>query len=97
MRVSREKGLGHNTLNNFIIKILLVKEKICFREREREREREIKRFDNLALTPKLLPTILTIYKELKPKKGGLHGYFSPNQEHSSKLLYLKSSMHYKHD
>ena len=40
MRVSREKGLGHNTLNNFIIDILLVKEKICFRERERERERD---------------------------------------------------------
>ena len=41
MRVSREKGLGHNTLNNFIIDILLVKEKICFRERERERDKEI--------------------------------------------------------
>lgn len=37
MRVSREKGLGHNnTLNNFINNILLVKEKICFRERERD-------------------------------------------------------------
>ena len=95
MRVSREKGLGHNTLNNFIIDILLVKEKICFRERERERE--IKRFDNLALTPKILPTILPIYKKLKQKKGGFHGYFSPNQEHSSKLLNLKSSIHYIHD